>query len=160
MSKTRDTRISLPAPPEAVVEALTSEAFLIDRETSQGALEVAVSEASRDENELVQVVRMIRYAHGFGGIDRSRTEESEIRIHWDLPARSATWSHTGPHSDRAAVSGTLRIEPEGAGSALVETLVIDVRVPFIGGRIASMILKGMNKGFPTYEQVVRRHVEG
>lgn len=160
MSKTRETRISLAASPDDVLAAVTSEGFLIERDKAQGALTVEIEERSRSETALEVAVKTTRYGHGFTGIDKSKTETSTVTLSWDLTTKRATWVYSGPHGDRASVSGTIAIEPEGSGSALVETMRIEVRVPLLGGQIESMILKGMNKGFATYERVVRKHVEG
>lgn len=160
MSKSRETKLSLTAPPDRVLDVLTTETFLIERDRAQGAIEVQVEELSRSENELVQRVTATQYARGLTGIDKSKTEDAVTTVTWNLPARRATWTYRGPHGDRVTVRGTIEVRPDGEGSSLDETFTIEVHMPLVGGKIESLVIDEMAKGFAAYERVVRRHVDG
>lgn len=88
MSKTRETRIQLRASPDQVVQALTSGAFLVERDEAQGALSVTVSELSRAGGALVLRVATRRHAHGLTGVDERKIERAEITYRWDLQSPS------------------------------------------------------------------------
>jgi len=143
-----------------VLEAVTSTAYLADIDRAKGALAIEVEVLHRDANTLSYVVHTTHHARTMTGIDTRRTEQSRSRVTWDLQGRTATWSYDGAHSDRASLTGASRIESDGPGAVLIDTMRIEVRVPLVGRKIEAMIVKGLDKGFAHYEAAVRRHAEG
>jgi len=160
MTTSSKTQLKLPASPERVLAALTSEAFLIERDAAQGAISVVVEEPERTEAKLVQRVTATQHVRGLTGIDKTKTEEAVTTLTWDLPARRATWTYQGPHGDRVTVQGTIALRAEGDdGTCLDETFTITFHAPLVGPKIEALVIAEMAKGFPAYERVVRRHVD-
>ncbi len=159
MAKSRETQIELSSSPDALLEILTSPDFIVERDKAQGALEVEVSEVSRSDHELVQRIRTKEYARGLTGIDKSKTQVSETTYRWDLAERKATWTWSAAHAQRVEVSGTAAIRPRGEGSVLDETMTIAVHMPLVGRRIEGFVMAEMDRGFETYETIVRKWAE-
>jgi len=160
MTKSRETRLKVGASPDRVLRALTSEAFLIERDRVQGAISVVVEEVSRSDERLVQKVTATQHTRGLTGIDTSKTEEAVTIFSWNLGKRHADWTYRGPHDDRVTVRGTIDVQPDGDGAFIDETFTIEVRVPLMGRKIESVVIDQMTKGFPAYERVVRHHLRG
>ena len=159
MAKSHETTIRVAASPDRLVEVLISDDYHVARDTVQGAITVEVKGRSRDGARLVYEVHSTRYARGLTGVDRSKTEASVATYTWDLDARAATWVHRGPHDERAQVNGTIAIEPDGDGSLLHDALHVTIKVPLIGGKIESLVVSELKKGFEKYVSVVRDHAE-
>jgi hypothetical protein len=155
MAKTHKRTMTLDLPPDDLVAVLTDPEYHVAREKAQDALDVRVQEVSRSGDRLVFEVHVTQHARGKTGIDRSRTEQAVTTTTWDLRARRASWEYRDPHSDRVTVRGTMKVEPAGERSTLVDEMHVEVRIPLIGGQIEKMILKGVEEGWPKYERVVR-----
>jgi hypothetical protein len=158
MSRTFTRTITVELPPDETVELLIDAGFQEEKERAQDALEASFREVSREGDRLVAELHVTQHARGKTGIDRSRTEQAVTTYEWDLGKRTASWTYKDPHSDRVTVRGTTRVEPDGARSRVRDEIFLEVRVPLIGGQIEKLIIKEIEKGWPRYEQVVRRHV--
>lgn len=158
MAKTHHKTLTVDLDPDRLVEVLTAPEFQEAREKAQDALEVSYKELRREGDKLVYEVHVTQYARTKTGVDKSKTEQAVTTYDWDLTARRATWVYVDPHSDRVTVKGSVRVEPKGAGSTLVDDMEVSVKVPLVGGQIEKLIVKEVAKGWPKYEAVLQKAV--
>ncbi len=146
--------------PDKVVEILASEAYNLDVERHrEGVIETHFELVSKTPERVV--LRLRTSEHGrtkTGGIDRSRVLHSTTDSEVDLRQRVVTWRYGTEDGSRVRLSGTLRVEQAPGGSQVVQAVNIEVSVPLIGGQIAKLIGREMEKSLPETAKALDRHL--
>lgn len=140
--------------PDVVLGVLTDPEFNVANFKAQGNPEAKVTEVSRTDERLVLRADVTEYAKGLTGVDKSKTEPSATTYEWDLSAKSGSWTYKGPHA-QARVWGAIRVAPDGGGAVLTEEFNVEVKVPLVGGKIEKMVMKEVDKFWPTYEKLIQ-----
>jgi hypothetical protein len=146
--------------PDKVVEILASEAYNLDVERHrEGVIETRFEVVSRTPEHVV--FRLRTSEHGrtkTGGIDRSRVLHSTTDSEVDLRGRVVTWRYGTEDGSRVRLSGTLRVEQAPESSRVVQAVDIEVSIPIIGGQIAKLIGRKMEKSLPETAKALDRHL--
>jgi hypothetical protein len=79
--------------------------------------------------------------------DDSDTEKATMRFDWDQSTRSCTWSRRDhQRGDSVRVGGTMRLSEDGPNAChVVEEGEIEIKIPFIGGMMASKIASSIER---------------
>jgi hypothetical protein len=155
MAKRDEKTFRFEASPQKLLEVLVGKEYQVARQKSQGALEVQVKEVSRTEDRLVFEVHAKEYARGITGVDRSKTEINVTTYDWDLKTKRGDWKHRTSQGERVQVWGSVQVQPDGENSKLVNDFNVEIKIPLVGGKIEKMVMKEVEKGWASYEQVIR-----
>lgn len=135
---------------------LTDPELITRQQQQQGAVEVSVQSEPAAPNRLRQQVDMISYAQGLRGIDRSKTEPTNLTYEWDLARRAGVWHFEGPQGDKVQIDGAIRIEQLDRETTVVHSeFTINVHVPLIGSLIEKVIARQIKGGFAPFEALLR-----
>ncbi|MBN2498354.1 MAG: DUF2505 domain-containing protein [Deltaproteobacteria bacterium] len=155
MAKQVERMFRFSADTDRLLSVLIDEDYQHAREKAQGALSSKVDQVERTDERLVYKVSTTEYAKGMTGVDKSKTEESQVTYEWDLKRKRAKWTYAGPHGKMVSVQGELRIQPDGDGSNLTSVFQADVKVPLVGGKIEKMILAEVEKSWDRYGKTIQ-----
>jgi len=139
---------------------LISEAFNGERDTAQGAIGGRVEIHSRDADRVVYAVHNTRHAQGLRGTNTNKREHTITTFDWNLQKRTTTWTYQGPHGRKVDVHGGIAIIDHGDHCVIDETMTITVAFPIIGGKIETLVIGEMKKGFGVYADLVNKYVAG
>lgn len=149
------------APPEKVAEVLSSIEFHLEMDRGRDDIASSAIDPPKKIGDIVEfTMRSQEYKRTkTGKLDRSGTEEGRTVFRFNERARTLEWVYT-PESwaKQVDVKGIYRIQPEGAGTALVHEYTVDIRIPLIGGQIAKIVDKAFRESFPRFEATFRRYL--
>ena len=70
-----------------------------------------------------------------------------------------TWSYHGEAGDRMRLGGVYRITPDGAdASEIAHDIDVEVRVPVIGGQIAKLVARDLDRPRSYYAALLAKHM--
>jgi carbon monoxide dehydrogenase subunit G len=147
------------APPEAVHAMLADPGFRESVCEAMGCLSAEVSIIPTGEGMSVVVDQeqntddLPSYARTFAG-DSTRAIQKE---EW-ADASGAQLVIEAPGKP-TSVSGTIRLEPDGAGTREVVELEIKVKVPLIGGKLEKLMAEKVKDGMDTEREVGAAYLE-
>ena len=146
-----------PAAPQAVLAMLLDPGFARERALATGSLAVEASVREDDSARIVTIVRTLPaavpdVARPFVGETLEITEEQA----WGpLDAGIALGTFTVGFSGPVRMEGTLRIEPDGDGTLVTSAGEIVAKVPFVGGRIESLVREQVQRYLDREEAIGR-----
>ena len=143
--------------PDRALEILSSREFEIEQQAAQeGNKSCEVVPKSSDDEHVEYELRTVEYAKGITGLDRSKTIDTTTVVTWDRRKRQSKWVYSGPHDNRVRVWGGTTITAEGDGCRIRTRLEVEIKIPLIGGKIESMVVRGTEKHWPAYERILRK----
>jgi len=143
------------APPEQVFEMLADPAF---REAVAEAMDVisADVELDRDGDGFTLVIDQLQKTDDLPGFARTFAGDSTQAVQretWDGPG-GGTLEIEAPGKP-TRISGSIRLEPAGAGTTEVVELEIKVKVPLIGGKLEKLMAEKVQAGMDLEHEVGR-----
>jgi hypothetical protein len=162
MAKTTRDETIVDVGPDLLFSVLTDHDFKIASALNdEGTVEATVKETQRTDKALVLEVHCVEYARGLSGIDKSKTEHSVTTYAFDLERKRATWEYKSMNSwaDKVKVSGTESVVPHKTGAKLVSEATFSVKIPLLGGKIESLVVKDLEKQRPAYDRTLREFCE-
>ena len=159
MSYEINKSFSVPAPVDRVGQALCSEDYALAGAMLRDDIESASYHITGEEAAgLEYEVRYVEFARTkTGKINRAKTSPARARSVWDAEARTLRWQYTTDASDRIRLEGVYRLTPEGAGTHVDYSVVIEVRVPVVGNKIAKMVGKGVEGDMTRLQALLAEH---
>jgi carbon monoxide dehydrogenase subunit G len=141
------------APPAAVFEMLADPGFRQAVAEAMGVISADV-QLERNGEGFTLVIDQVQKTDDLPGFARTFAGDSTQAI------QRETW--TSPSGGSLAIeapgkptssSGTIRLEPDGAGTTEVVELEIKVRVPLIGGKLEKLMAEKVQSGMDVEHQV-------
>jgi uncharacterized protein YndB with AHSA1/START domain len=134
------------APPSAVFEMLADPAF---REAVAEAMDVISADVDlqRDGDGFTLTVDQLQKTDDLPGFARTFAGDSTQAVQRETwrSASSGDLSIEAPGKP-TSMSGTIRLEPTGAGTTEVVELEIKVKVPLIGGKLEKLMAEKVRAG--------------
>jgi Protein of unknown function (DUF2505) len=159
MAKKIAKTIHFETSPENLLAILTNLDFQVDREKAQDAVEASVKVISQDDNKIVYDVFTKEYAKSVKGIDKTKTDDSTCTYTWDLNQMTASWDYVGPYGSKVKVWGNMKIIPAGDYADLYSDFNVDIKIPLIGGKIASVVVSKANEQWNRHDDLVREYIK-
>lgn len=147
--------------PDEVVRVLCSEAYNVQVERDrEGVVETRFVRGSDGDPPRSFELRTTEYARTkTGGLDRSRTLRSTTRSELDPASRTVRWRYEAEEGSRIRLSGSVRVAGDGNGSRVDQAVEVEVSIPLVGGQIAKLIGKQVEKTLPETARVLAEHLE-
>src|SRR5262245_21196381 len=114
MATQLDRQFSIDSHRDHVMAAKRNPEQIRESELARDALDVRVTDVSKDDGRHEYDVVVTSHARSVSGIDKSKTEKATTRVKWDLKKRTATWVWTGEHKT-VKLTGTYTLVEVGAG---------------------------------------------
>ncbi len=129
----------LPAPPQRVGQAFSSEAYnQAEGNSREDVVSASFHLQQETEAEVRYEVRYVEYRRTkLGTVDRSGTTPAHTENRYDKAGHALHWVYKGGAAvDRLSVSGVYRLQPEGEGTRVVHEACIAFRVPLLGKQLS------------------------
>jgi uncharacterized protein YndB with AHSA1/START domain len=148
------------APPDQVFEMLADPAF---RQAACEAQDVISSDVrlERDGEGFTLVIDMLQRTDDLPGSARTFAGESTRAV------QRETWTDAGGGDLRieapgkpTSMHGTIRLEPDGAGTTEVVELEIKVKVPLIGGKLEKLMADKVTAGMDAEHRAGTAYLSG
>ena len=148
------------APPARVFAMLADPAF---REAVAEAMDVISADVrlERDGDGFTLTVDQLQKTDDLPGFARTFAGDSTQAIQREVwnSATSANLSIEAPGKP-TNIAGTIRLEPDGAGTKEVVELEIKVKVPLIGGKLEKLMAEKVQAGMDTENQAGIAYLSG
>ena len=146
------------APDQKVLGAIRNPEMIEESERSRDALAVNIADVTKTDAAHTFVIRVKQYAMGVKGVDKSRTEESETTVTWDLNRGRGTWvwKGSGIQSKLAKVSGGYELTAKGKQTEMKLWTDVEIPIPVLGKVIMKKVAKGFEENWPPYVERVER----
>jgi carbon monoxide dehydrogenase subunit G len=148
------------APPDQVFEMLADPAFRQAACEAQDVISTDI-ELDRDGDGFTLVIDMLQRTDDLPGFARTFAGASTRAV------QRETWTNTSggelqieAPGKPMSMRGTIRLEPDGAGTTEVVELEIKVKVPLIGGKLEKLMADKVTAGMDAEHQAGTAYLSG
>jgi hypothetical protein len=141
-----------------VLGAIRNPELIEESERSRDALAVKIDDVIKTDAAHTFVICVTQYAMGARGVDKSKTEDSETTVTWDLNRARGTWvwKGSGLQSKLAKVSGGYELTAKGKQTEMKLWTDVEIPIPVLGKVIMKKVAKGFEENWPPYVARVER----
>ncbi len=146
---------ALPASVEKVAEVLVDPEFNVDLEKlREGVISSEFHMISDQERAKVYELRTKEYKRKkTGGFNRSATVDTKTEFRFDVPRNRLSWVYHGEGGTMFQISGLYSLGSRGDSTLFTHDVTVEVKIPIIGKRIATMIAKEFESEDPRYKKL-------
>ena len=159
MATSHSARLDFAADPAQAFALLTDPAYVEQVSVATGGHEPEVSvEVTPDGAGTITSVRSLpaevpSYAKPLVGDPIRLTETRALGVADDDGTRDGTFA-VSFGSAPVAITGTLRLRPEGAGSTLLVEMSVKASVPFVGGKVERFCAEQIERALAKEQEII------